>query len=63
MNSIWGMNSGMTKYHSKKCDVCGLYDAARKCLNCGHDICISETCVAAYVGGTVEDKVICINCA
>lgn len=53
----------MTKYHSKKCDVCGLYDAARKCLNCGLEICISENCVAAYVGGTVEDKVICINCA
>lgn len=46
-----------------KCRICGLFDASRKCLNCGLEVCSAETCVVAYVMGTVEDKCVCVNCA
>jgi hypothetical protein len=47
----------------RKCAICGLYDAYRKCLYCHRDICSAETCVVAYVGGTQEDRVVCLSCA
>jgi len=48
----------------KKCDICGLFDASRKCLNCNTEVCSADTCVVAYMlgGPANEDKVVCINC-
>ena len=48
--------------NKQKCQVCGLFDAARKCLNCGIEVSSAETCVVAYVMGTLQDTVVCINC-
>lgn len=46
-----------------KCQICGLFEGDRKCLNCGRAVCSAETCVVAYFLGTNDDRTICINCA